>query len=113
MMSARNRKQIMKPDVTQKSNSARDCASPVDSSSLIPHPSSLIPHPSSLIPHSSSLIPHPSSLIPHHSSFPDVDLSFVDRTVEDLGRGREVVIPILQAIQEHYRYLPQEALERV
>ncbi|MFH1268515.1 MAG: NAD(P)H-dependent oxidoreductase subunit E, partial [Planctomycetota bacterium] len=43
----------------------------------------------------------------------DVDLSFVDRTVEDLGRGREVVIPILQAIQEHYRYLPQEALERV
>ncbi len=43
----------------------------------------------------------------------DLDLSFVDRTVEDLGRGRETVIPMLQAIQEHYRYLPQEALERV
>ena len=25
----------------------------------------------------------------------------------------EAVIPILQAIQAHYRYLPQEALERV
>ena len=43
----------------------------------------------------------------------DLDLSFVDRTVENLGRGRETVIPVLQAIQEHYRYLPQEALERV
>lgn len=41
------------------------------------------------------------------------DLSFVDQTVERLGRGAEGVIPILQAIQEHYRYLPQEALERV
>ena len=41
------------------------------------------------------------------------DLSFVDQTVEHLGRGPEVVIPILQAIQEHYRYLPQEVLERV
>ena len=27
--------------------------------------------------------------------------------------GREAVIPILQAIQAHYRYLPPEALERV
>ncbi|HUT93854.1 MAG TPA: NAD(P)H-dependent oxidoreductase subunit E [Thermoguttaceae bacterium] len=43
----------------------------------------------------------------------DLDLSFVDRTVEDWGRGRETVIPVLQAIQEHYRYLPQEALRRV
>ncbi len=43
----------------------------------------------------------------------NVDLSFVDRSVEELGRGRETVIPMLQAIQGHYRYLPQEALERV
>jgi len=41
------------------------------------------------------------------------DLSFVDRTVESLGRRPEAVIAILQAIQEHYRYLPQAALERV
>ena len=34
-------------------------------------------------------------------------------TVERLGRRAEAVIPILQAIQAHYRYLPREALERV
>ncbi len=39
----------------------------------------------------------------------DVDLKFVDEAVERIGRGREMVIPILQAIQGHYRYLPQEA----
>lgn len=43
----------------------------------------------------------------------EVDLSFVDQTVERLGPKPEAVIPILQAIQQHYRYLPQEALERV
>jgi len=44
---------------------------------------------------------------------PELDLTFVDRTVEELGRGPEKVIPILQAVQRHYRYLPQEALRRV
>ena len=44
---------------------------------------------------------------------PDLDLTFVDQTVERLGRSREVVIPILQAIQTHYRYVPAEAVERV
>jgi len=43
----------------------------------------------------------------------DLDLSFIDQTVARLGRRPEAVIPILQALQEHYRYLPQEALERV
>ena len=38
---------------------------------------------------------------------------FVDQTVARLGRRPETVIPILQAIQTHYRYLPREALERV
>jgi len=33
--------------------------------------------------------------------------------VTRLGRGREAAIPILQAIQTHYRYLPDEALRRV
>ncbi len=38
---------------------------------------------------------------------------FIDQTLQRLGRGAEAVIPILQAIQEHYRYVPQEAMERV
>jgi NADH-quinone oxidoreductase subunit F len=42
-----------------------------------------------------------------------VDLQFVDRTVKRVGRTPDAVIPILQAIQLHYHYLPQEALERV
>ncbi len=43
----------------------------------------------------------------------DIDLSYVDETVRRLGRGPERVIPVLQAIQAHYRYLPEEALQRV
>ena len=41
------------------------------------------------------------------------DLTFVDSLIERIGREPEAVIPILQAIQEHYRYLPREVLERV
>ena len=37
---------------------------------------------------------------------PGVDLSFVDALVEAQGRSKEAAIPILQAIQAHYRYLP-------
>jgi len=44
---------------------------------------------------------------------PGIDLRFVDSLVERFGRGREAAIPILQAIQSHYRYLPDEALRRV
>ena len=43
----------------------------------------------------------------------ELDLSFVDSTIQRLGPGPEAVIPILQAIQEHYRYLPPEGLQRV
>jgi len=43
----------------------------------------------------------------------ELNLSFVDKIVEKIGQGPEVVIAILQAIQEHYRYLPEEALQRV
>lgn len=39
--------------------------------------------------------------------------AFVDGLVERFGRGREAAIPILQAIQERYRFLPDEALRRV
>ena len=44
---------------------------------------------------------------------PEVDLSVVDRIVTDVGRGPDAVIPLLQAIQAHYRYLPREALHRI
>jgi len=41
------------------------------------------------------------------------DVSFVDEMVARHGRGKEAAIPLLQAIQGHYRYLPDEALRRV
>ncbi len=40
-------------------------------------------------------------------------IEIVDRIVEQKGRSVEAVIPILQEIQNHYNYLPKEALERV
>ena len=43
----------------------------------------------------------------------ELDLQFVDEAVERLGDRRDAVMPILQAIQTHYRFLPPEALERV
>jgi NADH:ubiquinone oxidoreductase subunit E len=42
-----------------------------------------------------------------------VDLGFVDELVSRFGRDKESAIPILQAIQAHYRYLPDEVLQRV
>ena len=39
--------------------------------------------------------------------------ALVDRVVERFGRKPEAVIPILQAIQEEYQYLPEAALRRV
>lgn len=42
-----------------------------------------------------------------------IDLAYVDRVVEETGRDREAVIPILQRLQEHFRYLPPAALQRV
>ncbi len=42
-----------------------------------------------------------------------LDLTFVDQAVDRLGTGPESVLEILQAIQGHFGYLPQEALERV
>lgn len=41
------------------------------------------------------------------------EISPVDEIVQRIGRRRDAVIPILQAIQEHYRYLPEAALRRV
>jgi NADH-quinone oxidoreductase subunit F len=42
-----------------------------------------------------------------------VDLQVVDTVVAGCGRLPQAVIPILQKLQEHYRYLPEAALRRV
>ena len=41
------------------------------------------------------------------------ETGFIDSLVARVGRGKQAVIPILQAIQAEYRYLPEEALRRV
>lgn len=43
----------------------------------------------------------------------ETDPAIVDRWVEEFGRDREAAIPILQAIQSHFRYLPDDVLARV
>ena len=43
----------------------------------------------------------------------EYDIADIEAIVEDNGTGPEAVIPILQAIQKKYRYLPGVALERV
>ena len=42
-----------------------------------------------------------------------VDLTFAEQAVVRVGCKPDAVIPILQALQEHYGYLPEEALRRV
>jgi len=44
---------------------------------------------------------------------PEPPAAFVARIVQQHGRSKEAAIPILQAIQANYRYLPDEALKRV
>ncbi len=44
---------------------------------------------------------------------PALDLGAVQEILESRGRDPEAVIPILQAIQSRYRYLPGEALKKV
>ncbi len=43
----------------------------------------------------------------------ELDLTFVDQAVEKIGTGEEKVLELLQAVQGHFGYLPEEALERV
>ena len=43
----------------------------------------------------------------------ELNLTFVDQTIEKVGTGTEKVLEILPALQGHYGYLPKEALERV
>ena len=42
-----------------------------------------------------------------------IDLNKIDRLIGENGRKRTALIPILQAIQREYNYLPEEALRRV
>lgn len=42
-----------------------------------------------------------------------VNLEEIDTIVDEIGNRKQDVIPILQAIQKKYHYLPAEALERV
>ena len=43
----------------------------------------------------------------------ELDLAFVDRALDRVGRKPDRVLPVLQSLQRHYRYLPDEALRRV
>jgi NADH:ubiquinone oxidoreductase subunit E len=41
------------------------------------------------------------------------DIKDIDHIIESTGNSGSAVIPILQAIQKKYNYLPEEALRRV
>ena len=43
----------------------------------------------------------------------EIDLKDIETIVQEQGGARQTVIPVLQAIQEKYNYLPEEALRRV
>ena len=43
----------------------------------------------------------------------DIDLQPVDDAIAEIGRGPEATIPLLQAVQKVYRYLPEPALRRI
>ena len=43
----------------------------------------------------------------------ELNLTFVDQTVEEFGTGPENVLRILHAVQGHFGYLPRKALEHI
>ena len=43
----------------------------------------------------------------------DVDLSKIETIIDRIGRAQNAIIPILQAVQDEYRYLPDEVLRRI
>lgn len=43
----------------------------------------------------------------------NIDLSVAEQIVRRIGRAPDVVIPVLQAVQDQYGYLPREVLEHV
>jgi NADH:ubiquinone oxidoreductase subunit E len=42
-----------------------------------------------------------------------LDLNFIDELAAHHGRSKENAIALLQAVQKHYRYLPDEAIRRL
>jgi len=54
----------------------------------------------------------PRSLVGQAISLP-LDLTFIDDLVANHGGSKENAIVFLQAIQNHYRYLPDEAMRRL
>jgi NADH:ubiquinone oxidoreductase subunit E len=56
---------------------------------------------------------HPAKRQPTPAPAAELDLGFVDQLVAQHGRTKEAAIPLLGAIQAHYRYLPDEALRRL
>ena len=42
-----------------------------------------------------------------------VDLSRIDAIIDAKGRDREMAIPVLQAVQDEFRYIPTEAIEYI
>ena len=61
----------------------------------------------------SALAPAPAIASAPHRETPTVDLTFIDDLVGRGGRSQESAIALLQAIQKHYRYLPDEAIRRL
>ncbi len=43
----------------------------------------------------------------------DIDLGKVDALIQRYGTGREATIPLLQGIQEEYRFVPIEAMDYI
>ena len=43
----------------------------------------------------------------------DATIAKVDAVIERIGTAREMIIPLLQALQEEFSYLPADAVERV
>jgi len=64
-----------------------------------------------LVPAASRLVSTPRRAA--STPAPAIDLTFIDQLVAQHGRAKEAAIPLLQAIQSHYRYLPDEALRRL
>ena len=43
----------------------------------------------------------------------EIDLTYVESCVAEIGTTEDKVLPILQALQAHYGYLPKPALQHV
>ena len=57
----------------------------------------------------------PANCLCRNTALNDAPLNIerVDQIVDEHGRGAESVIPILNAVQQYYHFLPQDALRRV